>query len=165
MISVRVKIGSGSIVDTRSTYGLVYIDSDKRVGSPVKGFESTAYPEEEGEHIIPVTVDAPFDYKAKFFIQATSLASANDKIHAFNEAFAPRNAETGTRTVSQVTFFNDYKRHKIVGYPKPIEDATEFWRDPKNQVNDVVIVEWEIRVTKPSLCEYKKPFTEDTPSS
>ena len=73
MISVRVKIGSGSIVDTSSTYGLVYIDSDKRVGSPVKGFESTAYPDEEGEHIIPVTVDAPFDYKVKFFIQARAL--------------------------------------------------------------------------------------------
>ena len=42
----------------------------------------------------------------------------------------------------------------IVGYPQPMAEAEDFWRDPKNQVNDIVIVEWTIRVTKPSLCDY-----------
>lgn len=71
MIRVRIKIGSGSIVDTADTYGLVYLDSDKRVGAEQKEFEATSYPEEEGEHIIPKTVDAPFDYKAKFSSRQT----------------------------------------------------------------------------------------------
>lgn len=161
MIRVRIKIGDGQILDSQE-YGLVYLDSDKRVGSESKGFESTSYPEEEGEHIIPKSVDAPFDYTAKFFIQADSVNSANAKIDAFNKLLYTQETGSSVKTYKQVAFFNDYKRHKIVGYPFEIAEATDFWRDPKNQVNDVVVVEWKIRVVKPSDCEYKTPFTEDT---
>lgn len=159
MITVRVKIGSGSIVDTQ-TLGFIYLDSDKRVGVPSKGFESTSYPEEEGEHIIPKTVDAAFDYKVKFFIQGTTLEDANAKIDAFNKSLYTQSG--GVKTYKQVTFYNDYKRHKIVGYPSEIAEAEDFWRDRTNQVNDVVVVEWTIRVNKPSLCEFTTPFTDDS---
>ena len=153
MINVRIKIGSSQIVDTQ-TYGLVYLDSDKRVGPDSKGFESTQYPEEEGEHVIPKTVDAAFDYKVNFFIQADSVENANEKIHAFNSELYTTEYGSPVKTYKQVEFYNDYKRHKIVGYPQPIAEATEFWRDRSNQVNDVVVVEWTIRVTKPSLCDF-----------
>ena len=153
MITVRIKIGDGAITDTHA-YGLVYLDSDKRVGAPSKGFEATSYPEEEGEHIIPKSVDAAFDYKVKFFIQADSLENANEKIDAFNASLYTQESVGGVKTYKQVEFYNDYKRHKIVGYPSEIPEATDFWRDPDNQVNDVVVVEWNIRVTKPSLCDF-----------
>ena len=152
MIKVRLQIGDGSIVDTETQYGFIYLDSDKRVGPPSKGFEKTSYPEEEGEHILPKTVDDAFDYKVKFFIQADSLANANAKITAFNSALYTKSGDV--KTYKLVTFYNDYKRHKIVGYPSEISEAEEFWRDRKNQVNDVVVVEWNIRVTKPSLCDF-----------
>lgn len=151
MITVRLKIGSGSIVDTQ-TLGLIYLDSDKRIGAPSKGFESTSYPEEEGEHIIPKTVDAAFDYKVKFFIQATSLKDANAIIDDFNASLYTKSGDV--KTYKQVEFYNDYKRHKIVGYPSEIAEATDFWRDRDNHLNDVVIVEWNIRVDKPSLCDF-----------
>ena len=153
MITVRLKIGDGAIQDTREL-GLVYLDSDKRFGAETKGFEATAYPEEEGEHIIPKSVDAAFDYKVKFFIQADSVDNANVKIAAFNASLYSKEADSDIKTFKQVEFYNDYKRHKIVGYPQPIAEATDFWRDPDNQVNDVVVVEWTIRVTKPSLCDF-----------
>lgn len=153
MITVRLKIGDGAIQDTREL-GLVYLDSDKRFGAETKGFEATAYPEEEGEHIIPKSVDAAFDYKVKFFIQADSVDNANAKIAAFNASLYSKEADSDIKTFKQVEFYNDYKRHKIVGYPQPIAEATDFWRDPDNQVNDVVVVEWTIRVTKPSLCDF-----------
>lgn len=151
MITVRLKIGSGSIVDTQ-TLGLIYLDSDKRTGAPSKGFESTSYPEEEGEHIIPKTVDAAFDYKVKFFVQGTSLEDANAKIDAFNQSLYTKSGDV--KTYYPVEFYNDYKRHKIVGYPSEIAEATDFWRDRTNQVNDVIVVEWTIRVNKPSLCDF-----------
>lgn len=154
MIKVRVKIGENSIVDTEDEFGFIYLDSDKRMGAPSKGFESTSYPEEEGEHIIPITVDAAFDYKVKFFVQATSIDNANAKITAFNESLHDTPTETGEKEYYQVEFYNDFKRHKIVGYPSEIAEATEFWRDPSNQLNDIVIVEWTIRVIKPSLCDF-----------
>lgn len=153
MITVRLKIGDGTIQDTREL-GLVYLDSDKRLGAEIKGFETTAYPEEEGEHIIPKSVDAAFDYKVKFFIQANSVDNANAKIAAFNASLYSKDAGSDVKTFKQVELYNDYKRHKIVGYPLPIAEATDFWRDPDNQVNDVVVVEWTIRVTKPSLCDF-----------
>lgn len=154
MIKVRLQIGEGSILDTEDTYGFIYLDSDKRTGAPSKGFESTSYPEEEGEHILPVTVDAAFDYKVKFFVQGTTLANANAKIAAFNSALHDTPNERGEKEYYQVTFYNDYKRHKIVGYPMEIAEASEFWRDRTNQVNDVVVIEWTIRVNKPSLCDF-----------
>ena len=162
MLKVRLKIGDGAKYDTETQWGFIYLDSDKRVGPDSKGFESTSYPEEEGEHILPKTVDAAFDYKVKFFIQATSLASANDKIAAFNAALFTPESGSSVKTYKQVTFYNDYKRHKIVGYPSPISEATDFWRDTNNQVNDIVIIEWTIRVTQPSLCEYSTPFSDDS---
>jgi hypothetical protein len=165
MIRVRIKIGSnGNPVDTADTYGLVYLDSDKRVGAEQKEFEATAYPEEEGEHIMPKTVDAPFDYKVKFFVDPSvpentdpedlPLHTANAKIAAFNAALHGTPDANGQKEYYQVEFYNDHKRHKIVGYPHEIAEATDFWRDPTNQVNDVVVVEWTIRVTKPSLCDF-----------
>lgn len=153
MITVRLKIGDGEIVDTQ-TFGFIYLDSDKRVGAESKGFESTAYPEEEGEHILPKAADDAFDYKIKFFIQATSLKDANQLITEFNESLHDTPDELGLKTYHQVTFYNDYKRHKIVGYPNEIPEATDFWRDHRNQVEDIVIIEWTIRVTKPSLCDF-----------
>ena len=159
MLTARIKIigTHTSPVDT-TTYGLVYLDSDKVVGAPSKGFERTSYPEEEGDHIIPKTVDAAFEYKVKFFIRATSLKSANTLIKEFNNALFSQSQGSSVKTYNQVEFYNDYKRHKIVGYPEPIAEATDFWRDRRNQVNDVVVVEWTINVNKPSLCDFALSF-------
>lgn len=161
MITVRLKIGDGEIQDTQD-FGFIYLDSDKRVGAPSKGFEATSYPEEEGEHILPKTVDDAFDYKVKFFIQGTTLENANAKIAAFNASLHGEPNELGLKTYYPVVFYNDYKRHKIVGYPSEISEATDFWRDKTDQVNDIVVVEWTIRVSKPSLCEFTTPFTDDS---
>lgn len=152
MITARINI-DGTVRDTQY-YGLVYLDSDKRLAAPTKGFEATSYPEEEGEHILPKTVDDAFDYVVKFFIKADTLQTANAKIAAFNSALYTQEEVGGVKTYKQVAFYNDYKRHKIVGYPQPISEAETFWRDPENQVHDVVVVEWTIRVTKPSLCNF-----------
>ena len=165
MLRVRIRIGTGEIVDSFNGYGFVYLDSDKRVGPGQKEFESTQYPEEEGEHINPKTVDAPFDYKVKFFVQADSVDDANDKIATFNALLHSTPTASGQKEYYQVTLFNDYKRQKIVGYPHEIEEASEFWRDPKNQLTDVIVIEWTIRVNKPSLCEWSTPFSDDIPAS
>ena len=154
MLTARIKIGDRALVDTRQ-YGLVYLSSDNIMGAPVKGFDETSYPEEEGVNICPKTVDDAFDYTVTFFIQADSLDNANSKIQLFN-SYLSSQPLTGSkvRTFNKVEFYNDYKRQKIVGYPKPISEAKDFWRDKKNKVNDIVIVEFTIRVTTPSECSF-----------
>lgn len=154
MITVRLKIGDSPITDTRN-HGLVYVSSDHRFGAGIKGFEATSYPEQEGENISPKSVDAPFDYKVKFYINAEgSLENANQKISVFNALLYSQAAGSDVKTFKQVEFYNDYKKVLIVGYPMPIEEATQFWRDSSGEVHDVVVVEWTIRVNKPSLCNF-----------
>lgn len=154
MLTARIKIGSRNVVDTRD-YGLVYLSSDNIMGAPVKSFDETSYPEEEGVNICPKTVDDAFDYTVTFFIRADSVDNANEKIRIFNSYLSSQPVSgSKVRTFNKVEFYNDYKRQKIVGYPKPISEAKEFWRDKRNKVNDVVIVEFTIRVTAPSECSF-----------
>lgn len=152
MITVRLKIGDGDIKDTQD-YGLVYVSSDNCFGPEIKDMEVTSYPEQEGENVNPKTVDAAFDYKVKFYVKAEgSLENANQKIKAFNDLLYTKDGEV--KTFNRVFFYNDYKKVLIVGYPKPISSAAQFWRDSSGEAFDVVVVEWTIRVNKPSLCDF-----------
>lgn len=154
MIKVRLQIGDGDILDTFSEYGLIYLDSDERLAPPTKGFETTSYAEEEGEHTDAKTVDDAFDYKVKFLVMAKNenIENANIIIRDFNSRLYTKSGDV--KTFKQVAFYNDLNRVKIVGYPQPIAEATDFWRDRKGKVSDAVQIEWTIRVTKPSLCDF-----------
>lgn len=153
MIRVRLQIGDGEILDTMDGYGLVYVSSDHRFEAPIKEFEKTSYPEQEGENISAKTVDDAFDYKVTWFVKANgSLGNANAVIAKFNALLYDKVDDI--KTYKQVAFYNDYKKVKIVGTPSPIQEATEFWRDANGKQHDVVQVEWIIRVSKPSLCDF-----------
>lgn len=153
MIKSRIKIEDGQIYDLESLFGLVQVSSDNILAAPVKAFEQTTYPEQAGVNILPVTVDDTFEYKATFFVSAKGgLETANWKIEEFNKAIAKE--VNGIKHIKQITFYNDYKKVKIVGYPTPISNATEFWRDSSGKLHDVVCVELVIKVTNPSLCNF-----------
>lgn len=146
------------MADTFDEYGLCYLSSDNRLAADVKGFETTSYPEEEGEHTDGKTVEAAFDYKVKFLVQAkdADLNNANAIVDNFNRALYDKSdvLDSDVRIYKTVTFYNDYKRVKIVGVPKPISTPKSFWRDAKGNVADAAEVEFTIRVTKPSLCDF-----------
>lgn len=156
MIKVRLQIGEGTVFDTIDQYGLVYLSSDTIFSAPLRPFEVSKYPEQDGENTHPVTVYEPFDYKVKFFIQAEpGLNNANQKIAAFNKLLYTENS-TGLKTFNRVTFYNDYKKVKIVGYPSLISEVDEddFWRDSAGRTTDVVCAEWSIHVDKPQECDF-----------
>lgn len=163
MINAGIQIGTGSIVDTYSTYGLIYLSSDNILQAPSKGFEKTSYPEEAGEHILPKTVDAAFEYKVQFLVEApnTDLASANAKIKAFNDALYSQVSGSDVKTYSRISLYNYYKRVKIVGIPSPISEATEFFRDKRGIQYDAVKVELVINVDNPKLCNFDYHDTTD----
>lgn len=155
MIKVRLQIDNGDILDTIDGYGLVYVSSDHRFEAPIKEFDKTSYPEQEGENIIVKTVSDAFDYKVKWFVKANgSLSNANKVIADFNGKLYSKAEGQDVLTFNTVTFYNDYKKVKIVGTPSPIQEATEFWRDANGKQHDVVCVEWVIRVSKPRLCNF-----------
>lgn len=154
MIKVRLQIAGEEIKDTASEYGLVYLEADSIFAAPVKGYEKSSYPEQPGTNLDPKTVDDEFEYKVKFFVKADGeLENANEKIAAFNSLLYTKDADN-IKTFKQATFYNDYKKVKIVGYPSPIEQATDFWRDSRGKQADVVCVEWTIMVNNPTLCDF-----------
>lgn len=154
MISVRLQIADGAIEDTAEKYGLVYLNSDKRFSAPIKAFETTKYPEQPGSNLLPKTVDEEFEYNVEFFIKADGeISNANQVISAFNSLLYDID-DDNIKTFKQVAFYDDYKKVKIVGYPYPIQEATEFWRDSKGVSTDVVCVEWTIKVNNPTLCDF-----------
>lgn len=57
--------GGNSFTPTADLY-LTYLESDSRFGPDHSSFESSKYPEEPREHIIPLASPSPFDYKVKF---------------------------------------------------------------------------------------------------
>ena len=154
MIKVRLQIADGAIEDTADKYGLVYLKADNRFAAPTKGFETSKYAEQPGSNINPKTVDDEFDYKVEFFVKANGdLGNANAVIANFNSLLYIQDADK-IKTFKQVTFYNDYKKVKIVGYPTPIAEATDFWRDSNGNAADVVCVEWTIKVNDPTLCDF-----------
>lgn len=134
--------------------GLIYVSSDSIFEAPQRDFESTRYPEQNGENILPKTTMDAFDYKVKFFIASDNLVSANTVIALFNSMLYTQPQNSDVKTFKQVSFFNDYKGVKIVGYPKLIADTDSFWRDSKGEQHDAVVVEWTIHVPDPGLCDF-----------
>ena len=156
MIKARLQIEGGDILDTVKGYGLWYLDADERLEAPTKGFEFTSYAEEAGQHTDAKTVQDSFDYKVKFLVQAknSDIENANIIIRDFNQRLYTKEADTDVRKYKQVTFYNDLNRVKIVGYPHPISEATDFWRDKHGNIADAVEIEFTITVTDPILCDF-----------
>lgn len=154
MITVRLQIADGDIKDTALEYGLVYLEADSRLAAPIKAFEKSTYAEQPGSNLDPKTVDDEFDYKVKFFVKANGdLDNANAVVSNFNALLYTENTDN-VKAFKRVAFYNDYKNVKIVGYPSPISEATEFWRDSMGRQADVVCVEWTIHVNNPTLCDF-----------
>lgn len=154
MIYVRIKIGDGEIQDMFTAHKLIYKDSDNRTEAPVKKRDTTSYAEEAGEHIDPRIVQDVFDYKVRFIIdtQDTDLASANAIVSAFNKKLYTQPTDSDIRTLNVVTFYNDFKRVKIVGLPEPIAEPTKMRRSKNGY--DFAEVEFVIHVSNPKLCDF-----------
>ena len=154
MINVRIKIGDGAIEDTFTAHKLIYMESDNRTEAPIKKRDTTSYAEDAGEHTDPRTVQDAFDHKVKFIIdgQNTDLKNVNAIIAAFNAKLYTQPANSDVRTYKEVTFYNDFKRVKIVGLPEPIAEPTKMSRSKNGY--DFAEVEFVIRVSDPTKCDF-----------
>ena len=155
MIRVRIQIGDGEIHDTLD-YGLIYKSSDSICEAPIKSRHTTTYAEEAGEHIDPRTLQDAFDYKVEFAVLADNknLDNANALISSFNKLLYSNEEGSDVRTYKEVTFYNDYKRVKIVGYPEPLREVSELYRRQNGDTIECAIVSLSIRVSDPTKCDF-----------
>lgn len=156
MITTRIQIAGGQILDTYEGYGLIFMESDNRMEAPIKKRDTTSYAEEAGEHVDPRTVQDAFDYKVKFLIEAPNknLQNANAKIAAFNKQLYTQVSNSHIRTYKEVTFYDDYKRVKIVGLPEPIAEVEKLYRRQNGSQMDCAVVELTIHVCDPTKCDF-----------
>lgn len=156
MITCRIQIENGQILDTYKGHGLIYKESDNRTEAPIKKRDVTTYAEQAGENTDRRTVQDAFDYKVQFIIEAPNknLQNANAVIAAFNKKLYTQPANSDIRTYKEVTFYNDYKRVKIVGIPEPIAEPKELYRRQNGDVMDCAVVELTIHVSDPTKCDF-----------
>lgn len=154
MIKVRIKIGDGAIEDTFTAHKLIYIKADNRTEAPIKKRDTTSYVEQAGENTDKRTVQNAFDYKVTFVIdgQNTDLNNVNAIVAAFNAKLYTQPANSDIRTYKEVTFYNDFKRVKIVGLPEPIAEPKEMKRSRNGY--DFAEVELVIHVSDPTKCDF-----------
>lgn len=154
MIKSRLQIGEGPILDLFEGYGILYGSSDDRTEAPLKKRDSTSYAGQPGENTDPRTVLDVFDYKVEFIILCPNkdMESANAVIETFNKMLYTQDDDSDIRTYKEVTFYDDYKRNKIVGIPDPLSEPKEFYRRQDGHVEDCVVVDFTIHVSKPQLC-------------
>ncbi len=157
MIKSCIKIENGGIKDFYTEWGFIYMDADERIAPDEKVGAATSYAEEAGEHPDGRTVDAPFDYTAKFLIEAPNkdLDNVNRKISAFNNAVREKVAGSDVKRKKEITFYNLLNRVKIVGYPDVIAVPTECYRSKRHGALEFVEVELKIRVSDPRKCDFK----------
>ena len=156
MINVRIQIGDGAIEDTFTAYKLIYMEADHRTEAPIKKRDVTTYAEQAGDNTDPRTVQDAFDYKAQFIIdgQDKDLKRVNSIIAAFNKKLYTQEEGSDIRVYKEVTFYNDFKPHKIVGIPEPIPECKEF-KKSKNGY-EFAQVELVIHVSDPTKCNFEK---------
>lgn len=154
MINVRIKIGDGAIEDTFAAHKLIYIDADNRTEAPIKKRDASSYVEQAGDNTDPRTVQDAFDYKTQFIIdgQNRNLKNVNAIVAAFNAKLYTQPANSDIRTYKEVTFYNDFKRVKIVGLPEPIAEPKEMKRSRNGY--DFAEVELVIHVSDPTKCDF-----------
>ena len=119
MITARIQIENGQILDTCEGWGFIYKAADRRFAPPEKKRDSTSYAEKPGANEDPRTVDDVFDYKVNFLLEAPNknLVNANAKIKAWNDAVREKIPGSDVKRCKTVTLYDDYKRCKIVGIP------------------------------------------------
>lgn len=157
MIRALIQIEDGAIEDSYDKWGFVYMDADERTAPDEKEDAVTSYIEEPGEHRDGRTVDAPFDYTAKFFVEAPNkdLTNVNAKINAFNRAI--RETETGSdvKRKKEIAFYNLLNRVKIVGVPQLIAVPTKVYHSNRYGEMDFAEFDLKIRVNDPRKCDFE----------
>lgn len=154
MITARIQIEDGEIKDTLE-YGLIVKKSDTIFEAPIKQQDKTSYPEEPGEHVDNRTVLDAFDYNVEFVVIAPNydMSNANAIIEQFNKLLY-RQDDSGVRIYKEITYFDDYKRCKIVGLPSPLTSPESFYRRQDGTEMDCVEIKLKIRVTDPTKCVF-----------
>lgn len=154
MIKSLIQIENGEIQDFMEAFGFIYMGADNRTAPDEKKDAVSNYAEQAGENRDGRTVDAPFDYTARFLVEAPNhdLTNVNVKVNDFNRAIRATSENSDVKRKKEITFYNLAKHVKIVGFPELISVPTECYNSDRGEL-EYAEVELKIRVSDPSKCD------------
>lgn len=157
MIRSKIQIENGEVQDFYDAFGFIYIDADERTAAPEKEDAVTSYAEQAGENRDGRTVKAPFDYTAKFIVEARNgdLAGVNTKVSAFNRAVRKMTIDSDVVIKREIAFYNLINNVKIVGTCEPISEPTEVWHSNIYGELDFAEISLKMRVSNPNKCDFE----------
>jgi len=157
MIRSLIQIETGEVRDFYKEFGFIYMDADERTASDEKEDAVSNYAEEPGEHRDGRTVDAPFDYTAKFLVEAPNkdLENVNVRINSFNRAVREVLPNSDVKLKKEITFYNLLNRVKIVGTCELIAVPKECFHSNRYGELDFAVAELKIRVSDPRKCDFE----------
>ncbi len=157
MIKVKVQIENGAIEDSYEKWGFIPMDADERTAPDEKEDDVTGYVEEAGEHRDGRTVYAPFDYTAKFLVEAPNkdLTNVNKKIAAFNAAIREKEQGSDVMRKKEIALYHLLNRVKIVGYPDLIAVPKKVYHSNRLGDLDFAVFELKIRASDPRKCDFE----------
>lgn len=157
MIRSLIQIEGGVVKDFYEAFGFIYMDADERTAPDEKEDAASNYAEEAGEYRDGRTVDAPFDYTAKFLIEAPNkdLTNVNIKVNNFNRAIREQLPNSAIKRKKEIAFYNILNRVKIVGACAPITIPTRCYHSNRYGEMDCAEVELKIRVADPTKCDFE----------
>lgn len=160
MITARIRIEDGEILDTYEGWGFICMgngdDKEHRFSPPEKKRDTSSYAEQAGANVDPRTVWDEFDYKIEFLIDTPNRnrVNANAKIAAWNNAVREKIPGSDIMRCKTVTLYDDRMRSKIVGIPEIIDTPKDFYRRQDGCAMDCVRIVLTIHVSNPNLCEF-----------
>lgn len=156
MIESKIQIDGGPVLDLRSGFGFIYLDADERTAPDEKEDAVTSYAGEAGEHRDGRTVLAPFDYTARFLVEAPNrdLVNVNSRIAAFNDAIRETVPGSDIRRKREIAFYNLHNRVKIVGFPELVSTPKTVYHSRRHGELEFAEVELKIRVSNPGKCAF-----------
>lgn len=156
MTKSLIQIEGGEVWDFYEKFGFIYMDADERTAPDEKEDAVSSYAEEPGEHRDGRTVDAPFDYTARFLVEAegSDADNVNKKIAAFNNAVRETIPDSDVKRKREIAFYNLNNRCKIVGTAEVIAVPKEAQYAHRAGLADYADIELKIRVSDPGKCDF-----------
>lgn len=157
MIRSKIQIENGEVQDFFDAFGFIYLDADERTAPDEKEDAVSNYAEQEGENRDGRTVDAAFDYTARFLVEANGSDSdnINKKIAVFNRAMRKSIPGSDVKRKREIAFYNLNNRCKIVGFAEAVAVPKEAQYARKAGLPEYADIELKIRVTTPSKCDFE----------
>lgn len=121
LCSIEISIEGGEKIDLIDTYDFHLLESPARVTTPIREYETQAFPESAAPEMDRRTTKQPFDYNISLGCWADE-DTVNKNIRDFFDSLFTSDGDI--LTAKEIELFNNYKNVKMKGFAKKWDEKT-----------------------------------------